>query len=148
MNVRNERNLHGRSKLNHRPAKANGEHKGRMYGKLCNVPNMHWNAIKMFTYPLDCLPYVFCVICKLLSVIPRPNQTQLTTKWTKSPKRHQKDTQAGKWTFLLHFGTYSGYCIIFHTFSLCSPLALVGLCLKIIFFPEIVDFIDCFEQGK
>ena len=34
----------------------------RMYGKLCDVPNMYWNAIKVFTYPLECLCYVFWVI--------------------------------------------------------------------------------------
>ena len=35
----------------------------RMYGTLCDVPNMYWNAIKVFTYRLDCLCYVFWVIC-------------------------------------------------------------------------------------
>ena len=37
---------------------------------------------------------------------PSPNHTQITTK---SPKRHKKDTQVGKWTLLLHFSTYSGH---------------------------------------
>ena len=36
--------------------------------------------------------------------------------------QHKKDTRAGKWTLLLHFSTYSGHCIISHTFFLCSPL--------------------------
>ena len=47
------------------------------------------------------------------------NHAQITTK---SPKTH-KDSQAGKWTLLLHFRVYSGHCIISHTFFLCSSLA-------------------------
>ena len=40
----------------------------RMYGKLCDVPNMYWNAIKVFTCPLECLSYVFWVICDLSAI--------------------------------------------------------------------------------
>ena len=28
-------------------------------GNVCNVSNMYWNAIKVFTYSLECLSYVF-----------------------------------------------------------------------------------------
>ena len=37
------------------------------------------------------------------------NRAQITYK---SPKRHKKYSQAGKWTLLLHFSAYSGHRII------------------------------------
>ena len=40
---------------------------------------------------------------------PSPNRAQITIK---SPRRHKKDSQAGKWTLLLHLSAYSGHCII------------------------------------
>ena len=40
---------------------------------------------------------------------PSADLAQITTK---SPRRHKKDSQAGNWTLLLHFSTYSGHCII------------------------------------
>ena len=97
-----------------------------IYGKLCDVPNMYWNAIKVFTCPLECLSYVFWVICGWLErdlrcKSPRALAAQIALK---SPKRHKKDTQAGKWTLLLHFSTNSGHRIIFHTFFLCPPLTI------------------------
>ena len=52
---------------------------------------------------------------------PRVLPAQITLK---SPKTHNKDSQAGKWTLLLHFSAYSGHRIISHTFFLCPPLAL------------------------
>ena len=94
----------------------------RMYGKLCNVPDMYWNAIKVFTYPLECLSDVFWVIAWFgLGTSPWAFPVQITTK---SPKRHHKDIQPGKWTLLLHFSAYSGHRMISHTFFLCSPLTL------------------------
>ena len=59
---------------------------------------------------------------------PNPNRTQITHK---SPKRHKKDTQAGKWTLLLHFSTYLGPHNFPCTFFLYSPLTLAS---KWIFF--------------
>ena len=117
---------------------ANGGHKKTVW-ELCNVPNMHWNAIQVFTYPLDCLSYAFWVRGDLSAIwagsalgffyfkrkitrsAPSPHHSQITCK---SPKRHKKDTQAGKWTLLLHFSAYSGHCIISHTFFLCPPLTI------------------------
>ena len=97
----------------------------RIYGKLCDVPNMYWNAIKVFTYPLECL--FLCLLgderdlrCERSGWFSA-NRAQITYK---SPKRHKKDTQAGKWTLLLHFSTNSGHRIIFHTFFLCPPLTI------------------------
>ena len=124
---------------------------------------MYWNAIKVFTCPLECLSYVFWVICgwferdlrcersgwfsvnrrrregwksrqhwfrfQPLKIStssshvksPRALAAQIALK---SPKRHKKDNQVGKWTLLLHFSAYSGHCIISHTFFLCPPLTI------------------------
>ena len=80
---------------------------------------MYWNAIKVFTYPLECLSYVFWVIWAWFAC--STNHAQIARK---SPKRHKKDTRAGKWTLLLHYSTYSGHRIISHTIFLCPPLTL------------------------
>ena len=66
---------------------------------------MYWNAIKVW---------------KITQSARSANRAQITHK---SPKRHKKDTQAGKWTLLLHISAYSGHRIISHTFFLCPPLA-------------------------
>ena len=97
---------------------------------------MYWNAIKVFTYPLECLLMSFgwfvgdlSAICAASALGDFPftqsarsaNRAQITHK---SPKRHKKDTRAGKWTLLLHFSAYSGHRIISHTFFLCPPLTI------------------------
>ena len=78
-------------------AKANGEHKKNVW-EIIDVPNLYWNAIKLFTCPLDCLSYVFCGDWSV---------TFCDLGWQRSGW-----IQAGKWT-LLYF-----------LYFLCSPLAL------------------------
>ena len=62
-----------------------------------------------------------CLLVQNTRSAPRLNHAQVTTK---SPNRHKKDSQAGKWTLLLHFSAYWGHYIISCTFFLCLPLAL------------------------
>ena len=50
-----------RDSLTPQVAKANGEHKKNVW-EIMNVSNMHWNVIKVFTYLLERLSYVFWVI--------------------------------------------------------------------------------------
>ena len=46
----------------------------------------------------------------------------------KSPIRHKKDSQAGKWTLLLHLSAYSGHCIIsIHSLMFAINLAAIWL---------------------
>ena len=62
-----------------------------------------------------------CLLVQNTQSAPRLNHAQVATK---SPNRHKKDSQAGKWTLLLHFSAYWGHYIISCTFFLCLPLAL------------------------
>ena len=87
----------------------------RMYGKWCDVPNMHWNAIKC----LMSFGWLWVIWARFALRALWAAQIAL-----KSPKPHNKDSQAGKWTLLLHFSAYSGHRIISHTFFLCPPLTI------------------------
>ena len=50
-----------------------------MYGKLCHVPNMYWNVIKMFTYLLDCLSGWFSGDLNMIWAGRAPRQPSLPT---------------------------------------------------------------------